>query len=147
MHELSIAQQLVEQIEDELAVRGVAAPRGDAAAGCEVIGRVFVRVGALSGVAPEALAAAFPMAAAASWIAGAALVIERCPAVVWCERCDGEQTLPSAGRMRCPDCGALCKRLVSGRELELTSIEVLNVCSNADAAANPRSPNQDPEKQ
>jgi hydrogenase nickel incorporation protein HypA/HybF len=146
MHELSIAQRLVEQIEDELAVRADAAMRGGEPPLCGKIGRVVVRVGALSGVLPAALASAFPSAAAASTIGDAILEIEECPAILWCDGCGKEQTLLAAGRMRCPQCGVLSRKLVSGRQLELTSIEVFNVPSGPDDASHPRSANADPEE-
>jgi hydrogenase nickel incorporation protein HypA/HybF len=47
--------------------------------GAERIAAVHLAVGALSGVAPEALAAAFPICAAGTRAEGAALRIERTP--------------------------------------------------------------------
>jgi len=66
MHELSIAVSLVETICDELPGLG------------EVrVAMVTLRVGALSGVAPDALAFAFDLATDNTRIAGAQLHIER----------------------------------------------------------------------
>ena len=66
MHELSIAVSLVEAICDELPTLGDVRVRS-----------VRVRVGELSGVAPEALSFAFSVASDESPIAGASLQVER----------------------------------------------------------------------
>ncbi|HTY16208.1 MAG TPA: hydrogenase maturation nickel metallochaperone HypA [Myxococcota bacterium] len=55
------------------------AERALAEAGAERIAAVHLAVGALSGVAPEALAAAFPICAAGTRADGAVLRIERTP--------------------------------------------------------------------
>lgn len=55
------------------------AERALADAGGERIAAVHLSVGALSGVAPEALAATFPICAAGTRADGAALRIERTP--------------------------------------------------------------------
>jgi hydrogenase nickel incorporation protein HypA/HybF len=65
MHELSIALSLVDTICDELPKIGQVSVR------C-----VHVRIGALSGVVPEALSFAFDVACGDSPIAGAQLAIE-----------------------------------------------------------------------
>ena len=69
MHELSIAMSLVDCICEELPQVG-----GDAR-----LLAVRVRVGALSGVVPEALSFAFEVAASESPLAGIALDIEQTP--------------------------------------------------------------------
>jgi hydrogenase nickel incorporation protein HypA/HybF len=66
MHELSIALSLVEAVCDELPRLGPVSIRS-----------VRVRVGALSGVAPEALTFAFDIAASDTPIAGTRLDVQR----------------------------------------------------------------------
>jgi hydrogenase nickel incorporation protein HypA/HybF len=65
MHELSIALGLIDTICEELPKLGAVSVRS-----------VHLRVGALSGVAPDALTFAFDVAADGSPIAGARLEIE-----------------------------------------------------------------------
>jgi len=65
MHELSIALSLVDTICDELPKLGAVSVRS-----------VRVRVGALSGVVPDALTFAFDVASSESPIAGARLDVE-----------------------------------------------------------------------
>jgi len=121
MHELSIAQSLVELVEDELLAR-----QPDAAAALPRVGRITVKVGALSGVVPEALASAFPAAVARSSFGTAKLVIDFRPVVAHCGACDADRELPSPQQLRCPACGAPTPEIIAGRELELVSIEVLS---------------------
>jgi hydrogenase nickel incorporation protein HypA/HybF len=117
VHELSIAQSLVELIEDELSSNSP----GDSFD----VGKVVVKVGVLSGVVPEALTSAFPVAVQHSRLRGVTLAIEEVPVVVFCPSCHADRPLSSPQRLRCPVCDAPTPTVVAGRELELVSIEVL----------------------
>lgn len=114
MHELSVAQSLVElvtaQLEDEPANVGVAVVR--------------VRIGALSGVVPAALRSSFPQAAAGTRLDGARLDIDEVPLVVWCNACRREQALDGPQRLRCPQCGQRTPDVRSGRELDVSNVEL-----------------------
>jgi hydrogenase nickel incorporation protein HypA/HybF len=113
MHELSIAMSLVE-IASEEAVR-LGSPR---------VVAVHVRVGALSGVVPDALQFSWDLATADTAVAGARLQIEDVPVTIYCGRCCEERTLSSARRFRCPACGELALEIRGGRDLALTALEV-----------------------
>lgn len=114
MHELSVSQSLIEivaaQLVDEPADARVSVVR--------------VRIGAFAGVVPAALRSSFPIAAAGTRLDGARLEIAEVPLVVWCPRCGGERRLPGAQRLRCPDCGARTPDVRSGRELDVSSVEL-----------------------
>lgn len=112
MHELSVAQALVEQ------VAGVI--RQHQAGGAS---RIRVRVGPLAGVVPELLASAFPIAAAGSRMEGAELEFAHAPIRVRCQSC-GEETEAALNRLVCGACGDWRTRLVSGDELLLESVEL-----------------------
>jgi hydrogenase nickel incorporation protein HypA/HybF len=85
--------------------------------------KVTVTVGALSGVDPEALKGAFPLAAEESVAAGAELVIEWIKASVQCRAC-GKISQPEAPFIYCEGCKSSDVEVKSGRELYITSIEV-----------------------
>lgn len=120
MHELSIANDLVELVEAELVRAGAARAT-----------RVTVRLGAWCGVVPQLLRSAFAPAVAGTRLQGAALVLEVVPAVIWCENCDAEQALhPAVYIMRCPRCGQRAGPLIRGRELEVACVEVLDAAAN-----------------
>ena len=113
MHELSIAQSLI-----ELACE--AAARDD----CERVTRVFIRLGALSGVVKQALEFSFELAAEDTPCAGAALEIEDVMITVYCPSCDARKTIAGDYRFCCLTCGAPTPQILTGRELELVSVEV-----------------------
>jgi hydrogenase nickel incorporation protein HypA/HybF len=113
VHELSIALSLIDGASEERA----------RLAGARVVA-VHVRIGALSGVVPEALEFAFEVAVQDSDIAGARLMIEQVPAAIYCDTCAAERELPSVQHFRCPVCDGPAARLVRGRELELTALEI-----------------------
>ncbi|MBX0329183.1 hydrogenase maturation nickel metallochaperone HypA [Oscillochloris sp. ZM17-4] len=113
MHELSIAMSLV-QMADEAARKAEATQ----------VTALYVRVGALSSVVPDALRFSFDLAAAGTLVEGARLEIEELPVRVFCIHCGVESELPSPQVFRCPICQRPTGQLVQGRELELTSLEV-----------------------
>lgn len=90
--------------------------------GCTVIHVIRLRVGALSGVVPEALEFAFAALRAGTMAADATLSIERVEARALCRACRREFTLEDA-IFPCPDCGGWESELLTGRELELTRLE------------------------
>ena len=112
MHELSIAQALVEQVErmvlDESALRA---------------NKVTIAVGSLSGADPEALRAAFPLVAEGTAADGAELIVETVAAQVRCSAC-GSDSVAENYFVGCPVCGSREVELVSGRELHIQSVEL-----------------------
>ncbi len=113
MHELSVAIGLV----------GLAERKAGQLEGARVEA-VHVRLGALAGVAGEALRFAFDAASRGTRLEGARLVIEEVPVVVFCAGCQAERVLDEPLRFRCPACGARASDVLRGRELELTALEV-----------------------
>lgn len=114
MHELSLAISLVETVCDEL-------PRLGATI---CVRAVRVQVGQLSGVAPEALRAAFDVAAGPSAIAGARLDIEEMPVAIYCATCAARQVVTTAWSLTCPVCHTPGADVLSGRELRVVALEV-----------------------
>jgi hydrogenase nickel incorporation protein HypA/HybF len=112
MHELSVAMRIVETLAEELGGARVAA--------------VTVRVGAMSGVVPEALAFAWSPATRGTAFAGSRLDIEPVDAAAWCGRCRAERIVPAINRLRCPVCQSPLPELLRGRELEVLTVEVVD---------------------
>lgn len=113
MHELSIALSLIDVAEERAAEEGA-----------ERISRLYLRIGRLSGVVPEALESAFEIAAHATRAAGAVLEIEVVPISLFCVACDCEVEVDGTYSFECPACGRLTHDVRSGNELELTSMEI-----------------------
>lgn len=112
MHELSVCQALVSQLET------VAAQHGGGR-----VELVKLRIGPLSGVEAALLRQAFPLAAAGSVAEGAELRIDAAPVVVQCQDC-GASGEAAPNRMLCPACGGFRVRTVSGTEMLLESVEL-----------------------
>jgi len=112
MHELSVAQALIEELEGAARAENASA-----------VTRLTVAVGALSGVEPEALKLAFPLAAEGTLAQQAELTVESVPAEVHCPEC-GATTPPDFPVMACCNCGSSEVEIESGRELLIRSIEL-----------------------
>ena len=119
MHELSVANDLVQMVHDHVAagppVRVVA---------------VHVRIGVLSGIVAAALASAFRASVAGTEMRDARLEIETVGLVAWCPQCEAERPLAATESLRCPQCGTRMPRILCGQELELTRIEVADAAEN-----------------
>jgi hydrogenase nickel incorporation protein HypA/HybF len=111
VHELSVCQSLLSQVEDIA---------GENSAQRVLL--VVLGVGPLSGVEPELLKQAYPIAAAGSVAEGSELAIESRPVRVACSQC-GCESDASSNRLVCSHCGNWQTRLVSGDELLLLRIE------------------------
>ena len=114
MHELAVAQALVEQV--DAVIRQHQASSATA---------IRVRIGPLAGVVPELLASAFPLAAAGRRMAGAELEFAHAPIRVRCRTC-GAETEAAMNRLTCGACGDWHTQILSGDELLLESVELIN---------------------
>lgn len=112
MHEMALTESIV-----EIAV-GAAKKEG-----AQKVKQVFVEVGALSHVEPEALQFCFAAVSAGTAAEGSALVIDRVPGAGWCLDCG--KTVPIAERFgACPECGGYHVQMTAGDELRVREIEV-----------------------
>jgi len=84
---------------------------------------IHMRIGALSGVVPDALAFAFECLSRGTPAEGGTLKIERVPAVCWCASCDREFAALDVG-FECPSCGAPAGEIRRGREIEVASLDL-----------------------
>lgn len=112
MHELAVAQSLLEIVEQE------ARPYG----GARVL-RIWLRIGKLSAVVPDALRFAFDAITRGGAAEGAALEIEEVPLKIRCRPCD-EVFMVEDPFMICPRCEGIDVEMISGRELEIRSMEI-----------------------
>jgi len=113
MHELSIAMSIVAAVQEELeTING------------NGIQAVHVRVGALSGVVPDALVFSYRLATADTALEGSRLVIDPVPVTILCSHCDTERPVVSVQQMCCASCGTPGATVVQGRELMVTALEI-----------------------
>lgn len=95
----------------------------DAAAAGRRIARLRLRVGAASGVVPDALVFAFEALTPGTPAEGAQLELELVEVACRCPEC-GREFAPEGFLYACPACGAFCQGSDAGRELVLASLEV-----------------------
>ena len=112
MHELSVCLSLLQQVESIAAERHATA-----------VVRIELEVGPLSGVEPDLLRNAWPLAAAGTIAEPAELAISSCDLVVECSAC-GKQSAARANRLLCGACGDYRTRVVSGEDLTLLRLEL-----------------------
>ncbi len=113
MHEMSIALEVVEQVE-RAAV--------DHPAGAGTVESVRLRVGELAGVVADALGFSFSLACEGTRLEGASLETESVPGRARCVPCGNAWPTGMPPRLCCPDCrGGDCE-LLSGRELQIVSV-------------------------
>jgi hydrogenase nickel incorporation protein HypA/HybF len=114
LHEASIAVAIVE----EIALRA-------AAEHIEAVTEVRLRVGVLTSVVPDALQFAWEPATNGTVAEGSRLRIERSALTIACDECACERTIDSELPIPvCPVCGRSSNRIVRGRELLITAMEV-----------------------
>ena len=112
MHELSIAQSVLE------AVRAEAGRRP----GVRVC-KVGLRVGELAGLDPEALRFGFEVLVRGTELEALQLEIEYCPRRQRCPQCRNEFVARDYD-IACPGCGAARTECIGGDELEITYLEI-----------------------
>jgi hydrogenase nickel incorporation protein HypA/HybF len=113
MHELSIAMSILDVVEEE------SARQGDAR-----VLAVHLKLGPLSGVVKQALLASFEMAREGTALDECNLIIQEMPIVIDCTNCGAERPVVSIQEMCCATCGAPADKVVSGRELEVSAMEI-----------------------
>ena len=112
MHEMSLAEGVLQVIED--------AARQDPFS--QVVA-VWLEIGELSGVEPEALAFCFDAVTRGSVAAGACLEIVAVPGQAWCAAC--HQSVPVKEIFdACPHCGGYPLQVTDGRQMRVKEIEV-----------------------
>jgi hydrogenase nickel incorporation protein HypA/HybF len=111
MHELSICQSLIDQVE------GLARENQAVA-----VKTIWLQVGPLSGAEIPLLEHAYPLAAVGTIAEDAQLLIESMPVRVRCRTC-GEESEASANRLLCGVCNDYHTELVSGDEMVLSKLE------------------------
>ena len=115
MHEMGIAMEII-----DIAVASI--PVEMEAARVE---SVNLRVGKLSAIVPESLRFCFDVAIKETRLEGAELNIEQVPVVAMCKECGAKWTIEEPA-FSCKKCKSGSIELISGKELDIISIEVMD---------------------
>lgn len=111
MHELGIAQSVLEAVQAEAAKRNSKPVK------------VGLRIGELSAIDPDALRFSFEALTAETDFQGLELQIELCPRRHRCQGCGSEFDVKDF-IFDCPQCGANRTECIGGEELQLAYIEL-----------------------
>jgi hydrogenase nickel insertion protein HypA len=112
MHELAIAQQII-----ETAVALLPDPDN-------TVTVLRIQLGALAGVSEDELRFGFEVMSCATPCANADLQIAHVPAVIHCPQCGRDYKLSATDDLLCPVCGTPAVVVVQGKALVITSLEV-----------------------
>lgn len=112
MHELSIAQSLIEMIKEEMAKNSAVKLKS-----------ARLQIGRMSTIVPDALEFCFGVITEGTELEGAELVMDMVPLRGICRKCAREFDIIDFAFV-CPACGGLEIDTLSGHELALIEIEV-----------------------
>lgn len=112
MHELSVAEALIEQMEEILSKENAR----------EAVS-AKLSVGALSGIEIDALEFALPIAAEGTKLDKCDFLMEKIPVTVECEDCS-KQSDPELPLVECAHCGSRNVNIIKGKDFTLTSMEI-----------------------
>ena len=113
MHELAIAQSIVEAVEAR-------------AVECQAtrVKSVRLKIGEASGVMADSLTFSFEMLTNLEpTLMGARLLIETMPHRAWCRSCESEFTIVNYVA-QCPICQEWSNNIISGTELQILDMEI-----------------------
>ncbi|WP_348268036.1 hydrogenase maturation nickel metallochaperone HypA [Edaphobacter paludis] len=113
MHELSIVLSIIDEIDEQSEARDL-----------HDIEVVHLKIGVFSGVDRDALLFAWELACEGTRLEDSRLDIETVPLVIHCAICHEDRPPPSLYQLCCPECNTPSETIVTGRELEVVSLEV-----------------------
>ncbi|MCL6584246.1 MAG: hydrogenase maturation nickel metallochaperone HypA [bacterium] len=112
MHELSLVQELIALVEEQVKAHQV-----------KKVHRIVVRIGKMAAVVPSSLTFCFEILSRGSQLEGAILEIEEIPIRCRCTRCQEEFEVESF-IFFCPKCQGSELKQLSGRECLIHHLEV-----------------------
>ncbi len=112
MHELSIAQGIMQIVEAEREKHGF-----------QKVGVIHLRAGALSGIDQQALQFAFEVVREGTCAAEATIDLQTEQRVLRCRKC-GATAAADSGPKACPECGSIDLSFEASMALDIVSLEV-----------------------
>jgi hydrogenase nickel incorporation protein HypA/HybF len=113
MHEVSVAMAIVDELTERAATTAL-----------EKITAVHLRIGALAAIDVQALQFAWELATDGTAASHSELRITHVPLAIACNACGVERTIEHGALPVCPVCNTPSSRIIRGRELEITAMEV-----------------------
>jgi hydrogenase nickel incorporation protein HypA/HybF len=126
MHEMSIAQSILEVVQQYTKGNDLAkdsnAPR---------VKSVHLKIGEMAGVVPESLRFCFEVASEGTAAQGAELLIDEVPIRCRCAGCNAEFSVERFVFI-CPTCGTPDVEVISGNELDVVELDLLEEADTAE---------------
>ena len=113
MHEMGIAMDILRIVQESIPAEMTGSK----------VQRVNLKVGQLSAIVPDSLRFCFNVVAANTVAEGAELAVEEVPVKARCSDCGHAWTIEDAVFV-CPECKGGRVEMLSGRELDIVSIEL-----------------------
>ena len=114
MHEMGIALQII-----EIATASIPPDAGPVR-----VEKINLKIGKMAAVVPDSLRFCFDVAVKDTPLDGAQLAIEELPVVAKCNDCQTQWTINSPA-FKCENCDSGSLEILSGRELDIESIEIV----------------------
>jgi len=112
MHEMSLCEGVLQVLQTEAGRQGF-----------NRVKAVWLEIGDLSSVEPEAMLFSFDVVTRNSLADGAELNIINVPGTAWCMQC--EKNMPVKQRFdECPQCGSYQLQVTGGDEMKIKELEV-----------------------
>lgn len=112
MHEMALCEGVLRVLEDEAERQSF-----------QRVKAVWLEIGTLSHVEPEAMRFCFEAVMRGTLAEGAVLEIVRPPGEAWCLGCSATVALPERGAA-CPSCGGYRLQVTGGDEMRIKELEV-----------------------
>lgn len=112
MHEMSLCEGVLQILEDHAQSQGF-----------HQVKTVWLEIGALSGVDPEAMRFGFDAVMKGTLADGATLEIINLPGQAWCLPCS-KPVAVNARYDACPECGSYQLQVTGGDEMRIKELEV-----------------------
>ena len=112
MHELSVAQSIIEIIQQHISESE-----------WECVRAVRLKIGVCAGIVPDSLEFSFQAITAESSLRQAKLEIETIPFRIYCNTCK-TTTEDNSGFVVCGICGSADTKIISGLEMQINEIEI-----------------------
>ena len=112
MHEMSIAQSLINILQEEMEKHGAKTLRS-----------VRLSIGEMSAIVPESLSFCFEIITQGTPLEGARLLMDRIPLKGYCPECEQPFDIENFVFI-CPTCGSTRIGTIEGQELSIVEMEV-----------------------
>jgi hydrogenase nickel incorporation protein HypA/HybF len=112
MHELSIAQNIIEIVKENV-------PEKDL---CKVI-TIFLEVGDFSGIVSDSLLYCFDVIKSDTQLGNAKMEIKKIPFILFCNDCKSETT-NNMGIRFCEKCSSNNTKIISGTDMQIIKVEL-----------------------